>query len=116
MQHYRDSPVDLFINASSTEGTPVAVMEAISCGIPVAATAVGGNPEIVSTRNGLLLSANPTPDEIASAILSIADDPAVAEKRQGSRSTWQEKYDSKRNFQTFIATLTNLRAQKRVAS
>src|SRR5690606_35919751 len=39
---YRYNPVDLFINLSSSEGIPVSIMEAISCGIPVVATNVGG--------------------------------------------------------------------------
>ncbi len=42
MDFYRSKPIDVFINASISEGTPVAVMEAVSCGIPVIATSVGG--------------------------------------------------------------------------
>jgi len=112
MQYYRGHPVDLFMNVSVTEGTPVAVMEAISCGIPVMATAVGGNPEIVSEQNGRLLSPNPTPDEIAEAILSILDNPDLAiEKRKGSRQVWQEKYNASQNFQAFADRLKAIRAQ-----
>jgi len=100
------------MNVSVTEGTPVAVMEAISCGIPVMATAVGGNPEIVSEQNGRLLSPNPTPDEIAEAILSILDNPDLAiEKRKGSRQVWQEKYNASQNFQAFADRLKAIRAQ-----
>jgi glycosyltransferase involved in cell wall biosynthesis len=47
LNFYRDNPVDVFINTSSSEGgNPVSIMEAISCGIPVIATKVGGNMEI----------------------------------------------------------------------
>lgn len=112
MQYYRSHPVDLFINVSESEGTPVSIMEAISCGIPVMATAVGGNPEIVSEHNGRLLSPNPTPDEIAEAILSILDNPDLAiEKRKGSRQVWQEKYNASKNFQAFADRLKAIRAQ-----
>ena len=47
MSLYRDEPIDAFVNASASEGTPVAVMEAMSCGIPVVVTAVGGNVDEV---------------------------------------------------------------------
>jgi len=107
---YRAAPVDLFINTSQSEGTPVAVMEAISCGIPVLATAVGGNPEIVSERNGRLLPANPSPDEIAQAILSFLDDPAgSAEKRTQSRQVWRERYCAETNYQNFARQLLAIR-------
>jgi colanic acid/amylovoran biosynthesis glycosyltransferase len=111
MQFYRTNPIDVFLNVSETEGTPVSVMEAISCSIPVIATAVGGNPEIVSEQNGNLLSPNPTPAEIAASIFSILDNPGLAEeKRKGSRRVWQEKYDADSNFQAFATRLKSIRA------
>jgi len=63
---YQNNRVDAFINVSSSEGIPVSIMEAQSCGIPVIASGVGGTPEIVSNDVGILLSKNPTPQEIAS--------------------------------------------------
>ena len=47
---YRNTLVDLFINVSMTEGLPVSIMEAISFGIPVLATNVGGTKEIVRSE------------------------------------------------------------------
>jgi glycosyltransferase involved in cell wall biosynthesis len=41
------SCMDLFALASFSEGTSVALLEAMSAGLPAAVTAVGGNPEIV---------------------------------------------------------------------
>ena len=42
---YRSRPTDLFANTSLSEGIPVSIMEAQSCGIPILAPAVGGIPE-----------------------------------------------------------------------
>jgi glycosyltransferase involved in cell wall biosynthesis len=111
MLFYKNNPVDLFMNVSTTEGgAPVSIMEAISCGVPVLATAVGGNPEIVSDQNGKLLSSNPTPDEIAESIFSILDNPDLAaEKRKGSRRVWREKYNANSNFQAFADCLKSIR-------
>lgn len=109
---YRNHPVDVFVNTSTSEGTPVSIMEAISCGIPVIATAVGGNQEIVSARNGILLAPNPEPAEIAEAFFSLIDDPdAAAAKRLGSRAIWQERYNAETNFNAFAARLKEIRGR-----
>jgi len=111
MKSYRKNPFDVFINVSETEGTPVSIMEALSCGIPVIATAVGGNTEIVSNENGILLSANPTVDEVASTLFRFIDDPDMARaKRRGSRNVWQMKYNADRNFSAFARKLKSIRA------
>lgn len=110
IQTYLSKPVDIFLNVSSTEGTSVAMMEAVSCGIPVLATAVGGNVEVVREKNGMLLSANPTPDEIADAFLSVCDHrEAWLKKRQGSREVWQERYNETTNFEAFAQKLVEIR-------
>jgi len=110
IQTYLSNPVDIFLNVSSTEGTSVAMMEAISCGIPVIATAVGGNVEVVREKNGFLLGENPTPDEIADALLQVCDDRELwLEKRKGSREVWQERYNETTNFEAFAQALVEIR-------
>lgn len=66
--------LDLFVLASETEGLSNAILEAQACGLPVVATRVGGNPEIVDAECGALVAAG-APDELAKAMLDLLHDP-----------------------------------------
>jgi N-acetyl sugar amidotransferase len=51
-----NTPIDVIVNCSDTEGIPVSIMEAISAGIPAIAYDIGGIPGIISNgENGILL-------------------------------------------------------------
>ncbi len=45
-RYYSENKVDCFITTSSTEGLPVSILEAMSYGIPIIATDVGGIKEV----------------------------------------------------------------------
>lgn len=84
LTHYRDNPVDVFVNVSDSEGVPVSIMEALSFGIPVVATDAGGTGEIVSESlgSGVLLSLRPSPVTLAEAMLSVVERRATFEPRK----------------------------------
>lgn len=61
----------IFCLPSHNEGTPVVVMEALSCGLPVVATKVGGIPDIVeSDRTGILVQRGDIPG-LARSLVSL---------------------------------------------
>jgi glycosyltransferase involved in cell wall biosynthesis len=107
---YRTGPVDVLVNVSASEGgVPVTLMEACSCGIPVVATAVGGNPEIAGPENGALLSADPSPEEVARALGRFLDEPELRGRRgAASRAAWSARFDAGRNYAAFARRLAGM--------
>ena len=65
---------DVFVLASHHEGLPVALMEAMSVGLPVVATAVGGVPKFVADSEEGLLVAPGRPDLLAEALVRVCSD------------------------------------------
>ncbi len=61
---------DVFVLASRFENNPVVLLEALSCGLPVVATAVGGVPEVVTDERGVLVAPH-DPDALAAGIEAV---------------------------------------------
>lgn len=67
---------NVYILPSYNEGLPISILEALSYGMPVISTPVGGIPEVVkSGKNGILVEPG-NKDEIWSAIKYYLDNPA----------------------------------------
>ena len=64
--------LDIGLLVSSTEGMSNAILEMMSCGLPVIATAVGGNPSLVQHEISGLLVPKCQPDLLAQAMTTLA--------------------------------------------
>jgi glycosyltransferase involved in cell wall biosynthesis len=64
---------DIFCLSSLREGNPNVVLEALSTGLPVAATPVGGVPELIKKNVNGLLSSDFSSENLAHAISSALD-------------------------------------------
>jgi glycosyltransferase involved in cell wall biosynthesis len=63
----------VFVYPSYHEGMPIAVIEAMACGLPIVATRVGGLPDLVMHgANGLLVDPA-RPDQLVSALRKLSN-------------------------------------------
>jgi glycosyltransferase involved in cell wall biosynthesis len=85
---------DIFVYPSYHEGMPMAVIEAMACGLPIVATKVGGLPDLVPPGlNGLLVPAG-QPDQLANAIHQLIVNPQLRSSMQmSSFRLAQENFD-----------------------
>jgi glycosyltransferase involved in cell wall biosynthesis len=73
--------LDVVVNCSRNEGTPVALIEALAAARPVVATRVGGTPDLLGEgRRGMLVPAG-DPAALAAAILETLRSPGPAGTR-----------------------------------
>ncbi|RFS86531.1 glycosyltransferase family 1 protein [Actinomadura spongiicola] len=83
---------DLMAMASRWEGLPCVLVEAISAGIPLVATAVPSNQDLVLAGETGLLVPPENPERLADAITAMLDDPAaadrMAERARGRVGEW----------------------------
>jgi glycosyltransferase involved in cell wall biosynthesis len=105
LQRYADHPVDVFVNVSASEGLPVSIMEAFAAGVPAMVTAVGGNPEIVVEGAGHLLSSDPSPEEIATAL--DAWDASDRSRRAKAMDVQRTRFDSAVNQAAYADAIHN---------
>lgn|GEM_PF-2451890 len=104
INYYKNNAIDLFINISQYEGLPVSIMEALSFGVPVLATDAGGTREIVSGRNGYLLSGDFCRENVENAIdyltKLLPKDRSVL--RAEAYRTYMRLLDADRNFKDLM--------------
>ncbi|MFX1577227.1 MAG: N-acetyl-alpha-D-glucosaminyl L-malate synthase BshA [Promethearchaeota archaeon] len=77
-----------FALSSELEGAPLSLLEAMSCGLPVVATAVGGIPEIVKDgKNGLLAPFGDIDILAEKLYVILTDSTLAADLGQAARQT-----------------------------
>jgi glycosyltransferase involved in cell wall biosynthesis len=67
---------DVFLNPSLYEGMPNTVLEAMACGLPVIASRIMGNEDLVIDGDTGLLFALSNPTGLSASILTLAESPA----------------------------------------
>ena len=109
-KEYSKSLFDVFLNVSTTEGVPVSIMEAMSAGLPIIATNVGGTSELVSSTNGILINKKLN-IKVLDGILNdfmVLNSNVKAEMAKNSLSKFYEMCDLDKNVKGLIISLKSM--------
>jgi len=81
---------DIFLLPSHAEGQPIAILEAMSAGLPVISSTVGSIPEVVMEKNGFLIP--PGDLELLQRYLSILVRDGKLRENMGRNNALEAKY------------------------
>lgn len=97
------SCMDIFVLPSLGEGISNTVLEAMASGLPVIATAVGGNPELVEPEVTGLLVPSADVDALGEAIARLMTDPQLrVEMREAALRKIREMFDWDRTVAAYL--------------
>lgn len=83
---------DLYVNTSISEGTSVTILEAMSCGLPIVASSVGGNVKLINNSNGVLFPFDRA-DLFQESIISLLNNPKALESMgRQSRDSVKQRF------------------------
>lgn len=105
--------VDAFISVSSSEGVPVSIMEAMSFGVPVIATDVGGTAEILDPNGSVLLPKDFGYGELWQALRVVRQLGASEEARNRIREHWRRVANADVNYSDFGANILGGKCESR---
>jgi glycosyltransferase involved in cell wall biosynthesis len=85
---------DAFVLSSDYEGLPLSILEAMAAQLPVVATDVGGNSQVVKNKMSGYLVPSQNPDALAVAMAKVLQDPAHAKLMgQAGKRIVETEYD-----------------------
>jgi glycosyltransferase involved in cell wall biosynthesis len=105
--------LDVVVNSSLNEGTPVALIEALAAARPVVATAVGGTPDLVGRDERGLLVPPGEPEALAAAVVAVLEGSEASRGRaQAGREHVLAQHSSERLFHDMDALYRELRVSR----
>jgi sugar transferase (PEP-CTERM/EpsH1 system associated) len=106
---------DLFVLPSLAEGISNTILEAMATGLPVLATAVGGNPELIQAGVTGTLVPRDDPESMARAMRAYAESTELC-RRHGSeaRGAIERKFGMEAMVNAYMAIYDKLLASRRV--
>jgi glycosyltransferase involved in cell wall biosynthesis len=91
------------------EGLPMTIVEALSFGLPVIASRIGGLPEIVCDQDCGLLVDPGNPSALVESLVSfLANSSGILSMRQAARRRFVEQYSEQRNYELLMGIYSEL--------
>ena len=107
------SDAHVYVSPSANEGFGLAVAEAMSWALPIVGRTTGGVAELVDHNATGLLVAEDDPAELASAIVRLVEDPALAERLgREAPSASPERGSTRSAPRTCLATVRTTRVMR----
>lgn len=103
---------DLAVLPSLVEATSVAALESMACGVPVAASRVGGLPEIVDDAVGGLFEPG-DPEALATKVVALLSDPELAKRGRTARRRVAERWSNDRLVERHLEAYRRLTSASR---
>jgi teichuronic acid biosynthesis glycosyltransferase TuaC len=98
---------------SIREGCPTVILEALACGKPIVASKVGGIPELINDKNGILVEAR-DPKALAAALTLALNRPWDEIEIQRSVPDYSWQAVAGRYFALFDSVLNNIKDKTKV--
>jgi glycosyltransferase involved in cell wall biosynthesis len=99
------SALDVFALSSTTEGYSIALLEASASALPIVATDVGGNREIVQHQHTGLLVAADDEEGFASSLLRLLTDAPLRNTYAANARAWAQRHASVESMSAAYAKL-----------
>lgn len=84
---------DIFLNTANFDNTPISILEAMSCGLCIVSTNVGGIPYLLRDEHNALLVPPDDPEAMARAVRRILENQSLAEKISRNARETVEQFD-----------------------
>ena len=105
--------IDLFILPSLSEGLPIALLEAMSSGVPSIASAVGGINEIINNNIGGIIITPRDTVAITNAVIKLYKNKEFYNKlKTDGMKIVEDNYSTKKMVEEYINIYSNLLNEK----
>lgn len=107
-KYYVDEKADYFINYSTSEGLPVSIIEATSCGLPIAAPHTDGIPELIDEENGIVFPLDATPEMVSDLLVKDLNPAILKKKSEASFARWKRDHEIDTVYTKFTEFLSGI--------
>lgn len=91
----------IFVLPSKNEGIPISILEAMNYGLPIVASRVGGIPDIISDKNGILFTSN-SKEELSNALNELINNKDLYDKISKYNMDYVKKFSIEKTAKEYI--------------